>query len=95
HESKKRERKEAAPLVHEVGRSVLPHARVMKIIKADKDIPIVAREAAFLISLATEHFIKRLVEAGHHAAEREKRTVVQHKDLATVARKVDEFLFLE
>ncbi|GLB38302.1 putative CPSF A subunit region [Lyophyllum shimeji] len=69
--------------------------QVQKIIKADKDIPIVAKDATFLISLATEEFIKRLCEAGKRVAERERRTTVQHKDIATVVRQADEFLFLE
>ncbi|RDB17967.1 putative transcription factor C16C4.22 [Hypsizygus marmoreus] len=92
---KKRTRKEPVVLAREPGKSLLPFSRVQKIIKADKDIPIIAKDATFLISLATEEFIKRLCEAGKRVAEREKRATVQHKDLATVVRKVDEFLFLE
>lgn len=48
-----------------------------------KDIPIVAREATFLISLATEEFIKRLSEAAQKGANRENRATVQHKDIGT------------
>ncbi|KAI0300259.1 hypothetical protein BC826DRAFT_992332 [Russula brevipes] len=62
----------AAP-VRESGKSLLPISRVQKIMKADKELPTVAKEAAFLISLATEEFIKRLSEASHHIAHREKR----------------------
>lgn len=48
-----------------------------------QEIPIVAKEATFLISLATEEFIKRLTEAGYAVSQKEKqkRTTVQHKDL--------------
>ncbi|KAF8073667.1 hypothetical protein FPV67DRAFT_760259 [Lyophyllum atratum] len=96
HTSKKtRIRKEPVTLVREAGKSLLPFSRVQKIIKADKDIPIIAKDATFLISLATEEFIMRLCEAGKRVAERERRTTVQHKDIATVVRKADEFLFLE
>ncbi|KAG6903291.1 hypothetical protein C0995_000186 [Termitomyces sp. Mi166 len=93
--------KDPLPLVREAGKSLLPFSRVQKIIKADKgltfgqEIPIVAKDATFLISLATEEFIKRLTEAGKMVAEREKRATVQHKDIATVVRRADEFLFLE
>ncbi|KAF5362969.1 hypothetical protein D9758_007121 [Tetrapyrgos nigripes] len=90
-----KKKREAAPLVREAGKSLLPFTRVQKIIKADKDIPIIARDATFLISLATEEFIKRLCQAGQRTAEREKRTTVQNKDLVTIVRKADEFLFLE
>ncbi|KAJ3907939.1 hypothetical protein F5879DRAFT_768144, partial [Lentinula edodes] len=92
---KKRERKETAHLVRDSGKSLLPFSRVQKIIKADKDIPIIARDATFLISLAAEEFIKRLCQAGQKAAEKERRTTVQHKDLATVVRRADEFMFLD
>ncbi|KAG6831653.1 hypothetical protein H0H87_004603 [Tephrocybe sp. NHM501043] len=112
-EKKKRTytRREPGGLVREPGKSLLPFSRVQKIIKADKEIPIIAKDATFLISLATEEFIKRLVEASKMVAEREKRATVQHKDIgvslthlirepyscspATVVRRADEFLFLE
>lgn len=48
---------------------------------SSQDIPIIARDATFLISLAAEEFIKRLCQAGQKAAEKERRTTVQHKDL--------------
>lgn len=56
---------------------------------------MVARDATLLISLATEEFIRRFCQASQRVAEREKRQTVQHRDLATVVRKADEFLFLE
>ncbi|KAG3230024.1 hypothetical protein P692DRAFT_20718067, partial [Suillus brevipes Sb2] len=65
----------------ELGKSILPFSRVQKIIKADKELPIVARDATFLISLATEEFIRRLSEACQKLAEREKRATVQQKDV--------------
>ena len=46
---------------------------------------MVARDATVLISLATEEFIKRLVEAGQKVAEREKRSTVQHRDIGTLS----------
>jgi DNA polymerase epsilon subunit 4 len=45
---------------------------------------MVAKEAAFLISLATEEFIKRLSEASYHIAHREKRVTVQQRDIGAV-----------
>ncbi|KAF8630911.1 hypothetical protein AX17_005269 [Amanita inopinata Kibby_2008] len=94
--SKKRKiRKEPIVLTREPGKSLLPFSRVQKIIKADKDMPMVAKDATFLISLATEEFIKRLCQASQNVAVREKRATVQHRDIATVVRKADEFLFLE
>jgi histone H3/H4 len=82
----------------EAGKSLLPIARVQKIVKADKarwharwtiirnwravqDIPIVSKEAIFVISLATEEFIKRLSEASQRVASREKRLTVLQRDI--------------
>ncbi|KAI0320189.1 hypothetical protein OF83DRAFT_1106284 [Amylostereum chailletii] len=91
----KRKAKPPTALVREGGKSLLPFSRVQKILKADKELPMVAKEATFLISIATEEFIKRLAEASHRVAGREKRVTVQQKDVASVVRKADEFLFLE
>lgn len=87
--------KHTVALVRESGKSLLPISRVQKIMKADKELPMVAKEATFLISLATEEFIKRFSEASHRIAHREKRITVQQRDVASVARRTDEFLFLE
>lgn len=46
---------------------------------------MVARDATFLISLATEEFIKKLSQACQRLAEREKRTTVQQRDVGNVS----------
>ncbi|OAX34296.1 hypothetical protein K503DRAFT_699010 [Rhizopogon vinicolor AM-OR11-026] len=94
-QTKKRKDKEPVQRERELGKSLLPFSRVQKIIKADKELPIIARDATFLISLATEEFIRRLSEACQKLAEREKRTTVQQKDVASVVRRAEEFMFLE
>ncbi|KAK1226599.1 hypothetical protein PQX77_010415 [Marasmius sp. AFHP31] len=93
--TKAKKPKQPVQLTRDPGKSLLPFSRVQKIIKADKDIPIIARDATFLISIATEEFVKRLCQEGQRIAERGGRTTVQAKDLATVVRKADEFMFLE
>lgn len=50
-----------------------------------QELPIVAKEATFLISLATEEFIKRFSEASYHIAHREKRVTVQQRDIGTTS----------
>ncbi|KAI9058457.1 histone-fold-containing protein [Trametes sanguinea] len=82
-------------LVREPGKSVLPYSRVQKILKADKELVMVQREATFLISRATEEFIGRLAEAAQKLAERERRTTVQAKDIVATVRRAEEFAFLE
>ncbi|KAJ7695699.1 hypothetical protein B0H17DRAFT_930296 [Mycena rosella] len=92
---KKKEKREPAKVERPPGKTLLPVSKVQHIIKADKDIAIVAKEATFLICCAAEEFIKRFGEAAMVLAERDKRTTLQYKDIATVVRKADEFLFLE
>ncbi|KAG6372857.1 hypothetical protein JVT61DRAFT_7291 [Boletus reticuloceps] len=60
-----------------------------------QELPMVAKDATLLISLATEEFIKRLSQACQRLAEGDKRATVQQKDVANIVRRVDEFLFLE
>ncbi|KAH9942903.1 histone-fold-containing protein [Amylocystis lapponica] len=89
-------RKEAkAKKEREPGKSLLPFSRVQKILKADDEMPMVAREATLSISLATEEFVARFIEAAHRAAQRDKRTTVQHRDVASVVRRMEEYAFLE
>ncbi|KAF8134021.1 hypothetical protein EV363DRAFT_1258695 [Boletus edulis] len=75
----------AAPRDREPGKSILPFSRVQRIIKADKELPMVAKDATLLISLATEEFIKRLSQACQRLAEGDKRATVQQKDVGKVA----------
>lgn len=42
-----------------------------------------AKEAALIISIATEEFIKRLAEASQLVARRENRVTIQQKDIGT------------
>ncbi|OBZ69003.1 putative transcription factor C16C4.22 [Grifola frondosa] len=92
--SKSRKEKPSA-LLREPGKSMLPFSRVQKILKVDRELPMIQREATLAISIATEDFIKRFAEATQRIADREKRTTVQQRDVATMVRKVDEFTFLE
>ncbi|KAI0632204.1 hypothetical protein C8Q77DRAFT_1124445 [Trametes polyzona] len=95
--SEAKTKKARAPdtLVREPGKSVLPYSRVQKVLKADKELVMVQREATFLISRATEEFIARLAEAAQRLAEREMRTTVQEKDIVATVRRAEEFAFLE
>ncbi|KAK7686607.1 hypothetical protein QCA50_010207 [Cerrena zonata] len=91
-----KKRKETAQVsTRDPGKSLLPFSRVQKILKADKELPIVAKEAAFLISLATEEFIKQLAEEICISAQRESRVTVQYRDVASIVRKSDKFMFLD
>ncbi|PIL22615.1 transcription factor [Ganoderma sinense ZZ0214-1] len=82
-------------LVREPGKSLLPYSRVQKILKADKDLIMVQREAVFLISRATEEFVAQIAEASQAVASREGRATVQAKDLMSCIRRAEEYVFLE
>jgi len=77
------------------GQTLLPLSRVQKIVKADKELAGMSKEATYLISVATEEFIKLLAQSGHQQAAREKRTTVQYKDMAVAVKRADELMFLE
>ncbi|KAG8740515.1 hypothetical protein FRC12_015979 [Ceratobasidium sp. 428] len=83
------------PAAPELGESSLPMARVQRIMKADKDLPNVTKEAVHTISVATEEFIKRLSMAAHYQASRERRTMIQYKDIALAVKRNPEMHFLE
>ncbi|KAH9924681.1 histone-fold-containing protein [Epithele typhae] len=94
-ESKTKRSKAPDTLTREPGKSIFPYTRVQKILKADKELVMVQREAAFLISRATEEFVQKLTEASQRVAERDRRTTVQVKDLVSSVQRAEELAFLE
>ncbi|CCM01902.1 uncharacterized protein FIBRA_03973 [Fibroporia radiculosa] len=94
---KTRSKAERGPpyMTREPGRSHFPYSRVQKILKADRDLPLVQREATFLISIATEEFIKRIAAATERIATKEKRMTTQQRDVAMLVRRANEFAFLD
>lgn len=65
------------------GQSVLPVARVKKILAQDQDINTCSANAAFIISMATELFIQHLANEAQNAAkaDRKPRRNIQYKDM--------------
>lgn len=68
---------------------------VRKIMDADRELTGVTKEAVFLVSIATEEFLKRLAISAQRQANRSGRSTVQYKDMATVVKRSEEFMFLE
>ena len=68
-------------VVRQPGTSILPTARVQRIIKADRDVDICSREATFLISAATELFVKRFTDDAYTNSRLDKRKVINYKDI--------------
>ncbi|KAJ1303386.1 hypothetical protein OPQ81_011578 [Rhizoctonia solani] len=92
HSEKQPKPKPAPP---ELGESILPMARVQKIMRADKELPNVTKEAVHTISVATEEFIRRLSSAAFQQANRDKRSMIQYKDVALAVKRNPELHFLE
>ncbi|KAK9761790.1 hypothetical protein K7432_013051 [Basidiobolus ranarum] len=76
------------------GVSEFPIARVKRIIKADSDVNNCSNEAVFLISKATELFVKKFSAAGYSYSQTDKRKTLAYKDLANVPVHDDIFDFL-
>lgn len=66
------------------GTTVLPAARVSKIIKADRDITKCTKEAVFLVSVTAEHFVRRLADAAYTRARLDQRKLITYKDVGAL-----------
>ncbi|KGQ01748.1 hypothetical protein PAAG_11466 [Paracoccidioides lutzii Pb01] len=87
----------AIPPPEEVsGHAALPLTRIKKIIHLDEDIAQCSNNAAFVIAVATEMFIRYLAEQGYNVvkSERKPRRTIQYKDLATAVSRIDNLEFL-
>ncbi|KAJ7603942.1 hypothetical protein FB45DRAFT_958442 [Roridomyces roridus] len=81
----------------EPGESLLPAHRLEGIIQAEGVMGTLAlsKEGLFLLSIATEEFIKRLVQGGQRQAGVERRTMVTYRDMAATTEQYQEFMFLK
>lgn len=81
--------------VDEVKKTLLPIARVKKIMKSDEDISMISQEAPFIFSKACELFIMEITHrAWFHTKHVHKRCTLQRCDLASCLMKTDTFDFL-
>ncbi|KAH9814846.1 hypothetical protein DFH28DRAFT_1126772 [Melampsora americana] len=78
-----------------VGTTILPVTRVTRAAKQDKDIKIVSKEAVFLISIATEFFVRKLTDSAFLNAKLEKRVFVKYNDVAKAVQANDEYIWLD
>ncbi|KAI9828060.1 MAG: hypothetical protein M1832_003587 [Thelocarpon impressellum] len=78
------------------GQASLPLARVKRIIHLDEDIGNCSNNAAFVITVATEMFIRYLAEQGQNVvrSERKPRRNIQYRDLANAVARIDNLEFL-
>ncbi|EPB83762.1 hypothetical protein HMPREF1544_09503 [Mucor circinelloides 1006PhL] len=77
------------------GTTMLPLARIKRVIKEDKDVSLINAEATFCIAYATELFMDYLVTEAFSKAKKEKRKTVYYKDLASTVKESEQLEFLE
>ncbi|KDQ62431.1 hypothetical protein JAAARDRAFT_203570 [Jaapia argillacea MUCL 33604] len=78
------------------GHTLLPAARVENILHADGMTGVnMSKEALFMVSIATEEFLKRLAQAGHHRALSERRSTITYHDMAMAAQEHPQFALLQ
>jgi len=53
-----------------------------------------SKEALFVLSIATEDFVKSFVQAGHREASAHRRNHINYLDMAGATRQYQEFMFL-
>lgn len=77
------------------GQTVLPITRLENIIQSGVTghLPM-SKEGQFLVSVATEEFIKRMVQAGQRQAHTDRRNMVNYRDMASTTQQYQEFMFL-
>ncbi|KAL8759767.1 MAG: hypothetical protein Q9184_003522 [Pyrenodesmia sp. 2 TL-2023] len=87
----------AIPPTDEVtGSASLPLARVKRILALDEDIHQCSNNGAFVITVATELFIRYLAEQAMNVvkSERKPRRNIQYKDLAGAVSRIENLEFL-
>ncbi|KDR82680.1 hypothetical protein GALMADRAFT_220670 [Galerina marginata CBS 339.88] len=78
------------------GHTLLPAVRLENIIQADGVTGSMAlsKEGLFVLSIATEEFIKRLIQAGHREASAHRRNQINYTDMAATTQQYQEFMCL-
>ncbi|KAH8921084.1 histone-fold-containing protein [Atractiella rhizophila] len=74
-----------------------PLARIQKIMKADKDVGTISKEAVFMMSFACEHFVSKLTDEACTVAQLDgkRRKLVQYIDLAQAVQNNPDLHFLK
>lgn len=78
-----------------LGITSFPQARVMRILKLDDGIEHVSREAAFLITVASELFLKTVAERAYTVTRLEKRRYIAYGDVQNIVAKDPHWSYLQ
>ncbi|KAF8964228.1 hypothetical protein BDZ97DRAFT_1919179 [Flammula alnicola] len=78
------------------GHTLLPAVRLENMIQADGVTGNMAlsKEGLYVLSIATEEFIKRLIQAGHREASAHRRNQINYTDMAATTQQYQEFMIL-
>ncbi|KJA24045.1 hypothetical protein HYPSUDRAFT_99516, partial [Hypholoma sublateritium FD-334 SS-4] len=78
------------------GHTLLPAVRLENIIQADGVTGNMAlsKEGLFVLSIATEEFIKRLIQAAHREASAHRRNQINYPDMSATVQQYQEFMIL-
>ncbi|PPQ89665.1 hypothetical protein CVT25_013852 [Psilocybe cyanescens] len=78
------------------GHTLLPAVKLENMIQADGVTGNLAlsKEGLFVLSIATEEFIKRLIQAGHREASAHRRNQINYTDMAATTQQYQEFMCL-
>ncbi|GMM33180.1 hypothetical protein DASC09_005050 [Saccharomycopsis crataegensis] len=79
----------------DMGTTVLPIAKVKRILKIDPNYTPTSETTVFMIAKSTELFIKHLAMKAHLNANVEKRKKVQYKDFSAAVAANEELVFLK
>ncbi|TDL22213.1 hypothetical protein BD410DRAFT_788943 [Rickenella mellea] len=77
------------------GMTLLPMSKVEAIVQADGENGTLSKEAIYMLTVATEEFIKRFSQTAHGRSELDRRSLVQYRDMASTAYHFEEFQFLQ
>ncbi|KAL5520117.1 hypothetical protein ACEPAG_1777 [Sanghuangporus baumii] len=84
------------PTTRAPGQTIVPMSRIEAILSADAgQSGAHSKEASYLISLATEEFIRRLTRVAHSRSRLDKRSLTTYNDIADSAFYFDEYNFLQ
>ncbi|KAI0822256.1 hypothetical protein BC628DRAFT_1340865 [Trametes gibbosa] len=77
------------------GHTLIPQDKLDNILQAEGAGQHMSKEAVFMLSAATEEFVKKLAEAGYDHTLSENRQHVQYRDMSSLTHQRPEYKFLE
>lgn len=73
----------------------LPYRSIKRTMKLDPSVGIVQNDAAYLVTYATELFIKKMAKDSQELALKKGRSIIKYDDLAEARAKTKAFSFLD